>query len=350
MRVVIVGATGNVGTSLLESLADEPRVQQLVAVARRRPSRSLPRADFMAADISRSELAPIFRGADAVVHLAWLIQPGRNEAITHRVNVEGSGRLFRAVVEARVPLLVYASSVGAYSPGPKNAAVDESWPTEGVPSSFYSRHKAAVERLLDRLERENRQLRVVRMRPALIFKRSAASEIRRLFAGPFLPGALLAPALIPIVPDVKRLRFQAVHSLDVGDAYRRALIQEDARGAYNLAADPPIGPHELGELLSARPVRLPRALLRGAAALTYTLRLQPSEPGWVDMGLSVPLMDSSRARTELGWEPRRSSIDALRELLAGMRSGADADTPPLARRTSGPARVRELLSGVGARP
>src|SRR5579872_204072 len=349
MRVVITGATGNVGTSLLQALSDEPAVQEIVAVARRAPRRSYPRTRFVAADVARDPLAPIFAGADAVVHLAWLIQPGRDESVTRAVNLTGSERVFRAVAEARVRSLVYASSVGAYSAGPKDRAVDESWPTGGISSSFYSRHKSTAERLLDRLEQEHPQLRVVRMRPVLIFKREAATEIRRLFAGPLVPGALVRPALIPIVPAHPRLRFQAVHSLDVGEAYRLAIIS-DARGAFNLAADPPLGPPELASVLRARPVRMPAALIRGAAALTYALRLQPTEPGWVDMGLGVPLMACARARAELGWIPRRSARDALADLISGLAAGADLDTPPLARSTSGPARVREFMTGVGGRP
>ncbi len=349
MRVAIVGATGNVGTSVLESLADEHQVQEIVAIARRAPERSFPRTRFTAADIVSDDLAPIFAGADAVVHLAWLIQPGRDESLTARVNVLGSERVFRAAVEAKVKRIVYASSVGTYSPGPKDRFVDESWPTDGIPSSFYARHKAEVERQLDRLQHDQPQIQVVRMRPGLIFKAQAAAEIRRLFAGPLLPGRLLKPGLIPVVPDVPRLRFQAVHSLDVGDAYRRALI-DDASGAYNLAAEPPIGPPELAELFGARPVPVPARVLRSGAALTYALRLQPSEPGWVDMGLAVPLMDTARARAELGWEPRYSSLEALEELLAGMRSGRGEATPPLAPQTSGPLRIRELLTKVGGRP
>jgi UDP-glucose 4-epimerase len=348
MRVVIFGATGNVGTSVLEALSDESQVEEIVAVARRAPEASFPRTRFISADIVTSDLVEIVRGAQAVIHLAWLIQPGRDERVTHAVNVRGSERIFQAVATARVPSLVYASSIGAYSWGPKDRMVEESWPTEGTPSSFYSRHKVAVERLLDRLEREHPALRVVRLRPALIFKAGAATEIRRLFAGPFLPRAALRPGLIPFVPDVPRLRFQAVHSLDVGDAYRRALLSE-ARGPFNLAADPPIGPRELAEVLKARRLALPAGLLRGAAAVTYGLRLQPTEPGWVDMALAVPLIDSSRARGELGWSPRRSSTSTLAELLAGMRQGADGATPPLARGTSGPLRIREVLTGVGRR-
>jgi hypothetical protein len=83
--------------------------------------------------------------------------------------------------------------------------------------------------------------------------------------------------------------------------------------------------------------------------VTYAHRLQPTEPGWVDMGLGVPLMDSGRAKSELGWTPASSGLDALGELIAGMHSGADLDTPPLARETTGPARIRELLTGIGGR-
>ncbi|MGZ4176071.1 MAG: NAD-dependent epimerase/dehydratase family protein [Solirubrobacteraceae bacterium] len=348
MRVVVTGGTGNVGTSVLDALAADPRVEEIAALARRRPGRSLDGATFVHADVTSSPLEPLFRGADAVIHLAWLIQPGREEAVTRGVNVDGSLRVFRAVVAAGVPTLVHASSVGAYSPGPKDRRVDETWPTDGIPSSFYSRHKAEVERHLDRLEREHPQLRVVRLRPGLIFKREAATEIRRLFVGPLLPRALLRSSLVPVFPDVPLLRFQAVHSDDVGEAYRAA-VMSDADGAFNIAAEPDLGPAELAAMLHARTVPVSARVLRAGAAVTYRLRLQPAEPGWVDMGLGVPLMSTERARRELGWEPRHSSTEAITELVVGMRDGAEDQTAPLARSTGGPVRVREFLTGLGQR-
>ncbi len=350
MRVVVAGGTGNLGTSVLEALSGESRVDEVLVISRRPPAASpFSHVKFVRADIAASDLVPLFAGAAAVVHLAWLIQPGRDEAMTEAVNVTGSRRLFDAAVRAGVPSLLYASSVGAYSPGPKDRPVDESWPTEGTRTSFYARHKAAVERILDRLEHDQPKLRVVRMRPGLVFKRQAATEIRRLFIGPLLPSRFVSPALIPIVPDVPRLRFQAVHSLDVGQAFRQAIIS-DVRGAFNLAADPPIDGDQLAQLLRARTVKVPASVLRAAAAVTYKLRLQPSEPGWLDMALAVPLMDTTRARTELGWTPTRTATDALAELLDGLRAGADYPTPPLATATSGRGRVHELLSGMGKRP
>jgi UDP-glucose 4-epimerase len=94
-------------------------------------------------------------------------------------------------------------------------------------------------------------------------------------------------------------------------------------------------------------VKVSPDVLRRAASLTWRLRLQPSPEGWLDMALGVPIMDSSRARDELGWTPRRSAGGALLELLAGMKDRSGADTPPLRPDAGGPLRVRELLTGLG---
>ncbi len=346
MRVVVTGATGNAGTSLLRALGETPEVESILGLARRRPEAEFAKTTFATADVAGDDLLPHFRGADAVVHLAWLIQPSRDLGITRRANVDGSRRVFTAVGEAGVPALVYASSVGAYSPGPKDRRVDESWPTDGIASSFYSRQKSEVERLLDRFERESPNVRTVRLRPGLIFKDAAASGIRRLFAGPLVPTSLLRPSLIPVVPDTEGLRFQAVHSLDIGKAYALALTS-DAQGAFNIAAEPVLDPPELGRLLGARPVPVPPAALRGAAKLSWKAGLQPTPPGWVDMALEVPLMDTTRARTELGWEPRHTGGEALLELIEGMRASEGAETPPLSPRTGGRLRIREFLTGIG---
>ncbi|MEA2364277.1 MAG: UDP-glucose 4-epimerase [Thermoleophilaceae bacterium] len=348
MRVVVTGASGNVGTSLLRSLADEPAVDSVLGLCRRVPKADFPKVEWRSADVAKSPLRPLFAGADAVVHLAWLIQPARDQRLVRSVNVDGSARVFHAAAAAGVGTLVYASSIGAYARGPKDRRVDETWPTTGIATSFYSRHKAEVERLLDRFESEHEHVRVVRLRPGLIFKREAASGIRRLFAGPLLPGSLLRPAFLPVVPDVDRLVFQAVHSYDVGEAYRLALVS-DAGGPFNIAAEPVLDSAELARVLGARQLPVRAGVLRAAAAASFRLRLQPSEPGWLDMALDVPVMDCTRARQELGWRPQRSSTDALRDLLAGMREGAGLDTPPLEAGNAGPLRAREFLSGVGAR-
>lgn len=331
MRIVVTGATGNLGTSVLAALTRDARVESIVGVARRTPKLTFPRTSFRAADIGSDALEPIFRGADAIVHLAWQLQPSHRPDLLERTNVVGSERVFEAAARAGVPALLYASSVGAYSGGSKERLADESWPTEGIASSHYGRQKARVERMLDQIERSTPSMRIVRMRPALVFKREAASDIRRLFVGPFVPRFAFHPRLIRAVPDHPRLRFQAVHSLDVGEAFRLAIFR-DVRGAFNLAADPVLDPTTLASLFGAKRVPVTPGFLRGALGLAWRLHLVPMASGWIDLAFGVPLMTSGRANEELGWQPTRRADEALLELVEGLHAGAGLDTPPLAPR------------------
>jgi nucleoside-diphosphate-sugar epimerase len=340
VRVVVTGASGNVGTSVLDALQADDGIHSVLGLARRPPDKAIvahrwPKVTWQQADVVTSDLEPIFRGAQAVVHLAWLIQPSRKLDVLRATNVDGSARVFRAVAAAGVPALVYASSVGAYSPGPKDRPVDESWPTGGIPSSFYARHKSEVERLLDAFEADHPNVRVVRLRPGLIFKQEAASDIRRLFLGRLLPSRLLSPTLVPIVPRTPGLVFQAVHTTDVAEAYRLALAS-DARGAFNVAADPVLDPDELARILHARPLPVPPAVLRVAAEVSWRLRLQPTPAGWIDLALNAPVLDTTRIRRELGWSPRVSAADALIELLEGFVHAAEGPTPALGRNPAPP--------------
>ncbi|MGE5763080.1 MAG: NAD-dependent epimerase/dehydratase family protein [Mycobacterium leprae] len=330
MRVLVTGASGNVGTALLRRLREEPEVHEIVGLARRVPAGEPDaKVRWVTADVAADPLEPLFHGVDAVVHLAWLIQPSRRPEELTRVNVGGSRRVFEAAAGAGVPALVYASSVGAYSPGPKDERVDESWPTEGVPTSQYSREKAAVERILDEVERDRPELRVVRLRPGLIFQAAAASEIFRYFLGAFVPAALLRPGRLPVLPLPAALRIQGVHADDVAAAYTQAVLRH-VRGAFNVAAEPVLDPPALAEALGSRAVvPLPELVLRLAADLSWRVGLQPTTAGWVDLALNVPLLDTTRARTELGWTPRVSATDAVRELAEAMAARTGGPTPPL---------------------
>jgi nucleoside-diphosphate-sugar epimerase len=351
MRVVVTGATGNVGTSLMRALAADDQVTELAGVARRRPEWTVPKATWVQADVEAdgARLPELFAGADAVVHLAWLIQPSRDRAELRRVNVDGSRRVFEAAAVAGVGTLVHASSIGAYSRGPKDRRIDESHPTEGTPSSTYSVDKVAAERILDEVERDAPDLRVARLRPALIFKAEAGTEIRRYFAGPLLPSVLVRPEFLRLVPELPRLVVQAVHADDVAEAYRLVITTPDARGAFNVAAEPVLDPDVLARELRAVKVPVRARILRALADLTWRAHLQPTEPGWLDMGLTVPVMATARIRA-LGWAPRWTSVEALRELLDGMSRGRGLEgAPPLDPRTGGTARARELATGVGHR-
>jgi UDP-glucose 4-epimerase len=336
MKVVIVGATGNVGTSLIAALQRTPEVREIVGVARRAPrARTADGLRWIERDIRFDDLTEAFEGAEAVVHLAWAIQPSHDEPALAATNVLGSGRVFEAVAAVGVPALVYASSVGAYVDGPKDRQVDETWPIGGIETSFYARHKGTVERMLDRFERDHHDIRVVRMRPGLIFKRGQAAEAHRFFLGPLVPRLLLNPRLLPVLPRIEGLSFQAVHTDDVAAAYRAAVVR-DVRGAFNLVSEPVLDLPTIAEAISARTLPVPAWLARVAIELTWRARLQPTPPGWLEMGLRTPLLSSERARLELGWRPERTSLEAVVELLEGIAAGAGEPTPALAPTTGAP--------------
>jgi UDP-glucose 4-epimerase len=330
MRVIVIGATGNVGTSVLGALGLDDRVESIVGVARRVPETELPKVSWRSADVSSSDLDAVVKGADAVVHLAWLIQPSYDVAKLQRVNVDGSRRVFDAVARNNVPTLVYASSIGAYSPCPKGAPVDESWPTGGIHTSAYSMQKAAVERLLDRFEAEHPHVRVVRLRPGLTFKGDSAEEVRRYFLGPLVPTSLLRPGRLPVVPDIPGLRTQAVHTSDVAEAYRSATLN-DVHGAFNIAAEPVIDCRVLARILGARTVKVPGGPIRPLIEASWKLHLQPTAAGWLDMGLQTPTMEVQRAMLELDWKPEVSADAALKELIDGFAAHRAWATPPLQR-------------------
>jgi UDP-glucose 4-epimerase len=349
MRVVIVGATGNAGTALLRRLRSEPDIE-ITGVVRRLPPPEAPydRADWRSCDVgaqgAAETLRQIFAGADAVVHLAWQIQPSHDARRLYRTNVLGTLAVTEATVRAGVPTLVVASSVGAYSPGPKDKFVKESWPATGMIESSYSRHKALVEGLLNHVEADHPTLRVVRLRPALIFQRDAGTSIGRYFAGPLLPARLLRYQRIPVVPSHPRLRVQAVHADDVADAYARVL-RSDVRGAFNVASGPVLDPTVVAEAFHGREAPVPGFVLRGAADLTWRLRLQPVDAGWVHLGLKAPLMSCDRIAAELDWRPLVDSVRTLKELVAGLADRAHTDSPPLSADPAMPGRLGGVLRG-----
>jgi nucleoside-diphosphate-sugar epimerase len=250
-----------------------------------------------------------------------------------------------AVVAHDVPALVHASSVGAYSAAPKDRRVDESHPTEGIATSTYSRHKAEVERMLDRLEADRPSLRVLRMRKGIVLQPEAASELARYFLGPFVPQSLVRRSLLRVVPAVDRLAIQAVHAADAAAAYVQACVRP-VSGAFNIAAEPVLDPPTLARLLGAVAVPVPAAVLRGVVAATWRLHAQPTDPGWVDLGRYGPLMDTTRAATLLGWQPEHDAGEALVATVDAMGRGAGGATPVMRPRATGAGRLAEVARGL----
>jgi len=329
VRVVVTGATGNVGTSVVRALRDDKSIKDVVGLARRLPEDP----DFLGIEwrqvnVISDDLLSHFRHADAVIHLAWQFRPEGQGGDGHDVNVVGSTRVFEAAARAEVGALLHASSFSAYSPGSIGQIVAEDWPTDGIATSSYSRQKAYVERVLDRFELVHPLVRVVRLRPALTFQSNEASAVHRLFVGRLLPLLATPLARLSLIPDVLGLACQVVHADDVAEAYRLALLGSVA-GTYNIASDPPIDASVLAREFDLHAVPIPPALSRRIAALAWHLHIQPTEPGWFDVAYQSPLLETDHARNELGWTPTRSSLAVIRELAEAMATGQGLPTVPL---------------------
>ncbi|GLB69422.1 NAD-dependent epimerase/dehydratase family protein [Arthrobacter mangrovi] len=340
MRIAIIGATGNVGTAILRrikrAMAEGRDGIELVGISRRLPDQSREPYDGVtwhsidvASGSARQKLAAALAGCDAVIHLAWLLQPNRDEDFMRRVNVNGTANALAAAADAGVKQFVCASSLGAYNPGPKDRPVDESWPARGIASSHYSRFKGEQEALLDSFERQHPEIKVARLRPGLIFQDDAGSSIGRYFLGRAIPKFFLNKVRPPLLPFPREFVFQAVHSDDIADAYWR-VVDQGASGAFNIAADPVITPPLLGGFLGAKRVlHVPVALVRALVGAAWSLRLVAMDPGWVDMARSAPVMKTTRAREELGWVPARTSLEALQEVMDGLSEGDGVGGSPV---------------------
>jgi nucleoside-diphosphate-sugar epimerase/ferritin-like metal-binding protein YciE len=324
MRVVVTGAAGNVGRSVVEALAERDEISEIVGLAdiTARPDWSPDKTNWVNASIVGSDLEQTFHGADVVIHLAYAVQPSHDLEKLKRFNVDGSRRVFDAVAVARVPKLIYASSVGAYSPAPRDQLIGEDWPLS-TETSFLARHKAMNEGTLDRFESIAPSTKVVRLRPAMTFQGDATTELRRLVVGPFIPDFLLRSRMVPAIPRLAGFRFQAVHISDLAHAYALATVR-DVRGAFNLAANPPLSTDDLAAALDTKTFPLPLALTRRLADLSWRLRLQPTPPDWLDTAMALPLMSSERASRELGWKPRVTVGEALAALFSGLRGNVSA--------------------------
>lgn len=332
MRIAITGASGNLGTALIRALRASDPGAEIVGICRRPPAEHTGGVEWRPMDLTSVGVEPVLSraldGADAVVHLAWAIQPARDAEWLHKVNVGGTAVMLRAAAAAGVPHIVHASSLGVYA-GNAPAPVDESWPPTGVPSSTYSRHKVEAEELVRKFELEHADRVVTRVRPTLVMQRSAAAEIAGLFIGPLVPirAVKLIRGRLPLLPLPRGVQVQFVHADDVADAFVRILDQR-APGAFNLAADV-LGPAELAGLFGARPVEVPVRAVRGFVNVAFHAHAIRTTPGWFDLLMQGPLLDATRAKTQLGWEPRRSSTQAVEDLLDGFAENVHGPTPAL---------------------
>jgi UDP-glucose 4-epimerase len=336
LTIAVTGPTGDIGRSLLRSLEASDEVGRVVAMARRAfdpAADGLSKTEYWRGDVlDRVAVDELVAGADVVVHLAFLIVGGRER--TQLVNVEGSRTVFEATVAAGAQRLVYASSVAAYGFHADNPPLlTEDIPARGTERHYYSAQKAELEGVL-RQVLDGTSTGGYVFRPCIVAGPDALALVRNIPYVQFfellrrqknpLSAAVLdaldrVPAIKPVLPD-PGIRFQLVHHDDVAAAMRSAVLGHGEPGVYNLAGPGELTMREIAKALGWYSVPMPAAALDSAAELIARLPMVPSQAQWIESLREPVLMDTSKARRELGWEPRHSARETLQQMVQAARS------------------------------
>jgi nucleoside-diphosphate-sugar epimerase/putative sterol carrier protein len=298
MKVVVTGGSGQLGTLVLDRLVADRKVKRIVSLDLVPPAVPSTRIDWRIADLRDPGLERYMEGADALVHLAFVVMPRATAETTYAVNVDGSRRLFAAAAQHSVRRIVYASSIAAYGTDPAPpGTVDEGTPRRRSPNLQHADNKYEVEEHLDAFEMSNPDITVVRLRPGVLLGRRMS----------IVTPAFLRKRVLPVVGDV---RVPIVWDEDVADAVVLSL-HAGAKGAYNLVASDPIVGAELARLAGFRPFSVPRAAAsaatRASSVLAPLLGENRVDAGWLDVAEMDLRVSSERARSELGWAPRHST-------------------------------------------
>jgi nucleoside-diphosphate-sugar epimerase len=328
LRVAVTGPTGEIGKPLMSELERRPEVGEVLGMARRPfdpAGEGWEKVAYRRGDIlDRGALAALFDGVDVAVHLAFAIFGSREE--TRKVNLQGTRNVFEAAIRAGVKRLVYASSVAAYGFHPENPQpLTEQVPARGSESFYYSAQKAELEGLLEELLLGS-EVEPYVFRPCIVAGPRATmlveQTVEAVRVGDPVPllrkGVEKLPLVAPVLPD-PGVPFQLVHHDDVARAMAAAICGDGPPGVYNLADEGEIRVRDLSRALRWRWIPVPRPAISLGTAAARSLSFASAKLEWAIAADTPVLMDTARARRDLGWKPRHSAQQTLQETVAGAR-------------------------------
>jgi nucleoside-diphosphate-sugar epimerase len=329
LTVAVTGPTGTFGFGLIPLLQADPRVERIVGIARRPfdPSaHGWSKMEYRRGDVRDPDaLREAFAEADVVVHLAFMITGTASRQTIRAINVEGTLGAFSAAAAAQAKRFVYASSVAAYGFHPDNPiGMTEDWPIRPAARLFYAQEKAELERLLGDEAQEHPELGLYLLRPPIVLGPHAVGA-KDVLPDPVAAAAqrMLAFAKqlpVPIPVPAPDLPMQFIHEDDVGQALLACVVGAGPPGAYNIAADGVLTMADVVRELGLTPVPIPAAWASSAARAAATIPPLPFLPPaaeWVEAAAHPAIMDTTKAKRELGWRPKVTALEALRATLPG---------------------------------
>lgn len=303
LTVAVTGIAGYIGAHVVKLLDADDRVERILGFDVRRPRVTSQKLIFDEVDVRSEALGARFAGVDVVIHLAFIMDPIKDEAFMRDVNVNGSQNVFRAAGKAGVHKLVYTSSAVVYGAHPDNdVPLTEESPLRANLDFSYPAHKLEVEYVLKEVQGEYPGLKMVVLRPAIVFGPDTDNAWSHMLESPFLLGA-----------TGHKPPMQFVHEEDVAGAVFFAAT-EPVEGYFNVSADGWLEVDEILALLGRRRMEVPEPV--AFALLERLWRL-----GWSDAPAGMmhylvhPWVASNAKLTEAGFKPTYSNEQALQAVV-----------------------------------
>lgn len=307
LSVAVTGASGFLARRLIESLCNEERVGSVAGFDVREPDFSDPKFVFDRLDVRDPALQGRLAGVDVLVHLAFVMDPIKDETAMRDINVNGTQNVLKAAGKAGVPKVVYTSSAVAYGAHPDNKIpLTEDAPLRANLDFSYAAHKLEAEYVLREIADEFPKLKMTVFRPAIVFGPGVDNAWSHMMELPLLLGVRdHAPPL------------QFVHEEDVAAALAFA-VTGDLEGVYNLAAEGSLAWDELMAILGRRRLELPEPVAFSMVERLWSLGVAEAPAGILHY-LMHPWVVSTQKLSEAGFTARRSNLETFTETVEASR-------------------------------
>ena len=306
-NVAITGAGGYIGQRLIAHLDAEDWCGRILGTDISVPTVASEKLTFLEKDIRDHGLIDFWKGQDVetLVHLAFVVDPIRDEKEMYDINVKGTLNVLKICEELNIGHVIVASSGTAYGAWPDNPEpLKEDDPIRLYPPTFnYAHHKGLNEQHFAAFMEKNPDVIFNIVRPSVVYGPNTRNYLSRYFER------------LPFVPliDGKDPNLQAVHEDDVAHLFS-LLIEKKVPGAFNVAGDGVVRSSEVGAMIGKRAVNVPRWLYYAITWTMWRLNLKTVEapPGIVNYTMYPWVVDTTRAKELLGWKPKHTSKDTLR--------------------------------------
>jgi len=313
--VMVTGVSRVIGCHLVARLAQNPSIDRIIAVDSKQPSkdmvRRMGRADFVRADIRNPLIGKVINGnaVDTVVHASTVTRPpkGGSRVAMKDMNVLGAMQLFGVIQKSpTVRKVVLRSSSAVYGGSARDPVkFTEEMGAQKRPSGAYARDSIEVEGFLRGLARRRPDIdtSILRLSPLI---------------GPRLHGSISNYFSSPVVPSVlgRDARLQLLHEQDALASLECAALTGPA-GTFNVAGDGIVTMSQAIRRAGRVEAPMPLALFRSVGRMLMGPMMRDFTQEQLESFYFGCGLDTTRMRTELGFEPRWTTLQAFDDFVQG---------------------------------